>query len=575
MSITMSMAPHLRSARHATRHRRNTARFSGRAAAAGAFLVASLALSACSSSSSSSETTTAASASSSKGCQPPSNWRSTTATAVAGSAYAYQLTSFDGTSIRINWFPKNPGGQGAPAPTVLMGPGWGQLGDTDVTGAGIQGVLSIGQLQQGGFNVVTWDPRGFGASGGLAEVDSPAYEARDVTSMINWVARQKGVALVKPGDPRIGMVGESYGGGIQFVTAAIDCRVDAIAPTIAWNSLVTSLDKNQTPKAGWDGILSGVSTSAHLAPEILAGDADIKADRQVGAATDAYFRQRGPAQLLSRVRIPTLILQGTVDNLFTLDEGIANYETLKAQGNTVAMAWFCGGHGVCLTNPGTALDISQLSLAWMQHYVAGQTSVPVLTGFAYVDQNGTTYYAPTYPLTAGAPFVATGTGTLHLEATGGSGPPTVKPNALAANAVDSVAYGITPAPATNAVNVTVPLNRQAFVVGPPRLAITYSGTTPSADRPTRVFVQLVDPATGIVVNNQITPVPVVLDGTVHTLSLPLETISYTSHPGQSLELQLVATTVAYEVPQLGGSVNFRTIGISLPTVTNMTTTPAG
>ena len=33
------------------------------------------------------------------------------------------------------------------------------------------------------------------------------------------------------------MVGASYGGGIQLVTAAIDNRIDAIVPTIAWHAL--------------------------------------------------------------------------------------------------------------------------------------------------------------------------------------------------------------------------------------------------------------------------------------------------------------------------------------------------
>ena len=74
-----------------------------------------------------------------------------------------------------------------------MGPGWGSAGDTDTSQAGIQGALSIAQLWQGGFNVLTWDPRGFGHSGGAAEVDSPNDEGRDVSAMINWVAQQPGV----------------------------------------------------------------------------------------------------------------------------------------------------------------------------------------------------------------------------------------------------------------------------------------------------------------------------------------------------------------------------------------------
>jgi ABC-2 type transport system ATP-binding protein len=517
---------------------------------------------------------TATVAASSTSCQPPPTWKATKATAVSGTPSDFDLTSFDGTKIRIHWFP-NPTAGGKARPTVLMGPGWGSSGDTDTSQAGLQGALSIQALWQGGFNVVTWDPRGFGKSGGSAEVDSPNDEGKDVSALINWVAQQHGVELDRPGVPRVGMVGESYGGGIQFATAEQDCRIDAIAPTIAWNSLGTSLDKSQTPKAGWSNILESVSASATLDPTIIRADNEMKASGQIDAKSKAFFLSRGPAQFLSKVKIPTLILQGTVDDLFTLDEGISNYEALKKEGTTVAMAWFCGGHGVCLTNPGTAIDVGSLSLAWMQHFVARDNNVPVVKGFEFVDQNGTSYAAGSYPLPAGVPIVGRGSGTLALTATGGSGPPTVPPNAQAANVVDSVAYGVTPAPAANALNVAVPLTSAADLVGPPTLTLTYHGTTSAGARPERVFAQLVDPATGIVLNNQITPVPVTLDGKTHTLVIPMETIGYTAKAGTSLELQLTATTVAYVTPRLGGSVNFSHVSVSLPTVHGLKVLPPG
>ena len=250
-----------------------------------------------------------------------------------------------------------------------------------------------------------------------------------------------------------------------------------------------------------------MASTAKLDPEITAADHEMDTTGVIDARAVSFFESRGPAQFLSRVKVPTLILQGTVDDLFTLDEGIANYEALRSQGTTVSMAWFCGGHGVCLTDPGSAIEVGPLSLAWMQRYVARDTSVQVLKGFAFVDQNGTSYAAPGYPLPPGAPIVATGSGRLALKAGGGSGPPTVAANAQAANVVDVVAYPVTPGPAANALNITVPIARAAVVVGAPKLSMTYSGTVVPGTRPTRVFAQLVDPATGIVVNNQITPDP--------------------------------------------------------------------
>lgn len=497
-------------------------------------------------------------------CQPPSGWRSTSAVAVPNVSSDRDLTSFDGTVIRIHWFP-DPSADGQNHPTVLMGPGWGSSGDTDTSQAGIQGALSIAALWQGGFNVLTWDPRGFGHSGGAAEVDSPDYEGRDVSAMINWVAQQPGVLLDRPGVPRVGMVGESYGGGIQFAAAERDCRINAIAPTIAWHSLATSLDKNRTPKSGWGNILDSVSSTAKLDPEITAADHEMDTTGVIDAKAASFFATRGPSQVLSRIEVPTLILQGTIDDLFTLDEGVANYMAVRRNGTTVSMAWFCGGHGACLTDPGSAVEVGPLSLAWMQRYVARDTAVQVLKGFVFVDQNGTTYAAAGYPLPQGAPIVVTGSGNLALKACGGSGPPTVAINPKAANPVDVVAYSVTPGPAANAVNVMVPITREEVIAGPPKLTMTYSGTAATGTRPSRVFAQLVDPASGIVVNNQVTPIPVTLDGRSHTVTVPLETVGYTAKPGTSLELQLAATTVAYITPRLGGTIHFSRVTVVLPT----------
>jgi ABC-2 type transport system ATP-binding protein len=270
-----------------------------------------------------------------------------------------------------------------------------------------------------------------------------------------------------------------------------------------------------------------------------------------------------------------LILQGTVDDLFTLDEGIANYVTLRHQGTTVSMAWFCGGHGACLTDPGSDVEVGPLSLAWMQRYVARNTSVRVLKGFAFVDQKGTTYAAPSYPPPAGAPIAATGSGTLALKAGGGSGPPTVAINPQAANAVDIVAYAVTPGEAANALHITVPIAHAAVIVGPPKLTMTYSGTAPPGARPSRVFAQFVDPATGVVLNNQITPIPVALDGRSHTVTVPLEAVGYTAEAGTSVELQLVATTVAYITPRLGGTIDFARVTVDLPTVKGLSVLQRG
>ena len=67
-----------------------------------------------------------------------------------------------------------------------------------------------------------------------------------------------------------------------------------------------------------------------------------------------------------------------------------------------------------------------------------------------------------------------------------------------------------------------------------------------------------------------TPIEVVLDGESHTATVPLEMVAHFMVAGTSLTLQLVATTVAYGVPRLGGSVTFDAIDIALPVMKSAT-----
>jgi ABC-2 type transport system ATP-binding protein len=491
---------------------------------------------------------------------------------VATAASDWDVTSFDGTKIRAHWFPA-PGTSAAHrAPTVLMGPGWGQAGDTNTSagnasGAGVVGATSIASLWRAGYNVLTWDPRGFGQSTGTVEVDSAQFEARDVSKLIDWVSTLPNVMLNGPGDPRLGMVGGSYGGGIQIVTAAIDCRVDAIVPEIAWHSLQTSLYKADTPKNGWASILIAATNGRAVDPHIPHAYKSATTTGTISEDDRKWFASRGPDdELVGRIKIPTLIVQGTVDNLFTLDEGIENYRILRDNGVPTAMLWFCGGHGVCLTDPGNPARVQSALVDWLDRYVKQDTSIDTGPRFDFIDQNGTRYTTDDYPVAAGSPVTAHGRGILRLIADGGSGPlrSTNSQDILA-----GIAGGITPARATNAVEMKLIFKKSAVVVGAPELKLTYQGVVASGAAPTRVFAQLVDDASGIVIGNQVTPIKVTLDGQDHTLTVPLEVIAFTGKAGAHITLQIVATTTAYAQPRLNGTVTFNSIDLSLPTAADL------
>ena len=272
---------------------------------------------------------------------------------------------------------------------------------------------------------------------------------------------------------------------------------------------------------------------------------------------------------MNQVKIPTLIIQGTVDTLFTLDEAVSNYGILRKNNVPTAMLWFCGGHGVCLTKSDAVARRNAATKLWLQRWLKRDASVDTGPRIDIIDQNAVRYTADDYPLPAGTPITADGTGTLALKAEGGSGPAVVP--AGSKQVLGPIVADITPARATNAVNVKIAAPASdAMVVGAPKLDLTYSGTVAAGPKPMRVFAQLVDDKTGVVIGNQITPIKVTLDGASHTTSVPLEMISFSFVPGTSVTLQLVATTGAYAVPRLGGNVDFTKVHVELPVVTGLT-----
>ena len=331
-------------------------------------------------------------------------------------------------------------------------------------------------------------------------MDSPDFEARDVSALIDWLARQPEAQLDKAGDPRVGMNGSSYGGGVQWITAARDARVDAITPNISWNSLLSSLYKDKALKFGWGSVLCGAGVAGSLPGGLLNADGlqlwrlnphmfntcvNGIASGQIAPPDQAWFAAHGPDILLSKVKIPTLITQGTADTLFTLREAIKNYASLRSRGVPVKMLWFCGGHGVCLTGSGEAGHVERAVLNWLARYLKRNTSVQTGPRFEWLADDAVWRTAADYPLPRRGSLTAiTGQKTLPIAPTSPSG------GLIAAT------------PAANSVEVALPAaSGRAHVIGEPTLKLTYSGTAVPGS--THVYAQLVD-GSGRVVGNQAT-----------------------------------------------------------------------
>ena len=475
------------------------------------------------------------------------------------------VTSADGTPIVTSFHPAEGLAPGAKAPTILMTHGWGGTRDADGTGGTSESIGNVGAapLRKAGFNVLTWDSRGFGESGGTVTVDYKDNEGRDVQALIDYLAKQPEALLDGPGDPRVGMHGPSYAGGIELVAAGFERRIDAIAPDIAWHSLLTSLYKEDTIKGGWAALLyaAGVPSSGlggigspagpqtgNLDPHITSAFVSGASTGKLSAEDRAWFDSRGPSSLVDAIRVPTLLVQGTADTLFTLDESMTNYRILRGNGVPAKLVWFCGGHGTCLTGTGEAGHVERAVIAWMKRYLARDASVDTGPRFEWLADDAKWRSAADFPPSAGAPLVAEGAGRLAINpADAASGSP--------------VAAGR----AANAVNVPVPAPRSAVqAVGAPTLKLTYTGT--GAAPQGYAFAQIADEVRGVVVGNQVRPIPLVLDGKQHTIERPLEAIAASLSPQSKLTLQITGGSQVYGPARTAADLQIAKARLEIPTV---------
>lgn len=489
------------------------------------------------------------------------------------------VESFDGTPIVTHFYPGEGASASRPAPTVMVGPGWSMSGETNQgsTDGGIAenfGLTPIGVFIEAGYNVLTWDPRGFGGSGGTVMIDDPDFEGRDAQALIEFIAGQPEAMIDDPRikDPRVGMAGGSYGGGIQLVLAGIDRRVDAIVPTIAWHSLPSSLFQDDALKLGWATVLvaagaqgatlPGLGSPAgpqtgHHHPRFYSTVVEGTSTGRVSGANKAFFADNGPDHLLRRIKAPTLIVQGTVDTLFPLDEAIRNFRALNnntratgrrnaRRGLPVKMIFFCGGHGVCFTGDAPDGYVEKRTIAWFDRYLRGDRDVRTGPRFAWVADDGATRRSRRFPGLRAGTLRGEGSGTLPIAPgpSGGGG-----------------ALFATPSPVSVEVEIPGP-DEDANALGAPKLNLTYSGN--AAPARTFVYAQIVNPRTNQVLGNVTTPIPLTLDGERRVVRRRLEWVAGRAPAGGGYTLQLAPDSTVYDIQRSAGVVDFEEIDIAIP-----------
>jgi len=317
----------------------------------------------------------------------------------------------DGTAVTLDASVFAPSDEGQ-HPAVLLAHGFG--------GSKADLVTQANDLAGRGYVVLTWSARGFGASGGRIHLDDPDYEIADARTLIDTLATRPDVRLDAPGDPRVGVVGASYGGALALMTGASDPRVDTVAAVITWNDLADAFFPQNVTSAGAPaGEPAGASSPAQVdrvpqpgpfkqlwasrffgsaaAPAATTPAATTPAAATAGGSTAAtipvcgrfdptvcrlfltaaesgqpsdallsVLRAHSPKPVLRNLKAPTYLVQGMADSLFGLEQADATARTLSAQGTPVAVRWIDGGHD----GPSSTAAADEESLrTWLARYL--------------------------------------------------------------------------------------------------------------------------------------------------------------------------------------------------------------
>lgn len=377
------------------------------------------------------------------------------AAARAGTSYRQALeVAATGDTIVFQVFEPTQLEVGKTYPLVLQGHGYGGTRMTEASDF-------AQRLLDAGYYVISIDERGFGESGGTVRVMDPEFEGQDLIAILDWAEDLEGLRRRSNGEMYVGSYGGSYGGMYQILLYAADPkhRLRVLTPDITPHDLTYSLNPHNVIKSGFALALSAGGESltelpnaiGALDPAPITGYLDRPGPRQdpliyetlvqsaltnvfTEAGTNAfkyhsvaYFcdgQPAGPQPFLfatpdALTVAPTLpppadvlLTQGFRDALFNFNDGLGNYECLKALGGDVRLLTHQSGHilPVSLTSaPGAeealdpffaaitvpnfqdaggsqtcgSIDLSEVTYAWLEEKLrdqAGAVNAALKTG---------------------------------------------------------------------------------------------------------------------------------------------------------------------------------------------------
>lgn len=302
--------------------------------------------------------------------------------AVSDSAYAVAIDSAvpmharDGTILMS--YVVQPAGRG-PFPVVLSRTPYGRVAPADGRWWASRGYIYVRQ-----------DVRGRYGSGGTFH--DAASEDRDGYDAVEWAA------ALPHSTGRVGMIGASYGGKVQWYAAVMrPPHLAAIVPTVSppdpWQNVPYWNMTFAVSMVAWSCLVSGTVNQdiSHLdmarwmrllpvsaVPDSLGCPrSEVWADWMAHPTLDAFWRRIGYQARVPGVRVPALGISGWYD-----DDGngtTTNYMALASTAghpyqHMIIGPWSHGGTPRLLHQdfgPRAVVDHGLLELRWLDHYLKG------------------------------------------------------------------------------------------------------------------------------------------------------------------------------------------------------------
>ena len=267
--------------------------------------------------------------------------------------YQVNIPTHDGERLRATVYqPELEPGETAPLIIASHGYGgmrasrpWSFYGQAMLTG---QAAL---EAWREGYWVVFYNQRGFGGSSDSVNLMDPDKEVRDPSTILDWALEHlPGIASLPDGNPAVGMVGESYGGGSQILASFEDDRLGALVPIATWHDLPESFAPNGHVRTYWGGVLATVPAFTSRLRNMNNVFGHPYRGMFTGTMPDEARRllyERSPAAYCNRGQHPeadALLIQGFRDTIMTMDQALANRDCFREGGRDARLMAIQGGH---------------------------------------------------------------------------------------------------------------------------------------------------------------------------------------------------------------------------------------